>query len=166
MSRPLKRRRVSAARPISKTLLFFSDTIGATDKSQTLLTATFPCTIVGLRWELDTLVTVGTADQIISHYINWAIVLVKEGNVLNTLPNGNEQVASSLYNPEQNVLASGSSLITIGGFNMVTHPWKDSTKTMRKLQTGDRLMIVYSTGTSDALDNPEFGGSVQFFCKS
>ena len=165
MSRPLKRRRVSAARPISKTLLFFSDTVGAVDSIQTLFTATFPCTVTGLRWQLDTTAHTTPQQQIISHYLTWAIVLVKEGNSVNMLPNGNEQTVSTLYNPEQNVLASGNMILPVNSSNSI-EPWRGQTKTMRKLQAGDRIMIVYSTGTDDDLDNPEFGGSIQFFCKS
>ena len=165
MSRPLKRRRVSASRPISKTLLFFSDTITAVDKVQTLLTASFPCTVTGLRWSLDSTAHVTPNQQIISHYLTWAIVLVKEGNDVNMLPNGNEQVVSTFYNPEQNVLASGNMILPVNSANSMK-PWRGQTKTMRKLQAGDRLIIVYSTGTNDDLDNAEFGGSIQFFCKS
>ena len=164
MSRPQKRQRTSAPRPISKTLLFFNDTLTASQRSQTLTTNTFPCTITGLRWELSSPIH---ADSGVSNsYLNWAIVLVKEGNSPNALPSGVQTVAGSLYNPEQNVLASGSGTLApnvTGNYNTV---WRGSTKTMRKMQVGDELFILYNIGATTNITDAVFGGTVQFFCKS
>ena len=165
MSRPLKRARVQAPRPISKTLLFFHAPILGSTSTSTLFTSTFPCTITGLRWELSTPahVAIGVADA----YVNWAIVLVKQGNTAAVLPTGPQPSPINLYVPEQNVLATGSGTLTPAGTGEFGTFWNGQTKTMRKVQAGDRLQLVFALGTSDpSLDDNVFGGSVQFFCKA
>ena len=165
MSRPLKRSRTTAPRPISKTLLFFHAPISGGTSISTIFTTTFPCTITGLRWELSTPAHVGQG--VADGYVNWAIVLVKQGNTASTLPTGPQPMPINLYVPEQNVLATGSGNLTPTGTGEFGTVWNGKTKTMRKMQVGDNLQIVFSLGTNDpSLEDAVFGGSIQFFCKS
>ncbi len=69
---------------------------------------------------------------------------------------------ASLYEPEQDVLASGMSYVgQADGLSVVND--SGSTKTMRKLMGGDKLEIVIlgTHATSTGLK-----GIVQFFCKT
>ena len=116
------------------------------------MTATFPCTLTGVRWELAFTRTGGTG----LCQGNWALVVEKEGNVVDTLAISN---STSFYDPEQNLLVFG------------TWAWKDdlgqfsnqsgSTKTMRKMQTGDRLIFI---GKGVATETSHVRGGIQFFC--
>jgi len=158
MSRPLKRQRTTASRPISKTLLHFNSVLADGSSSETLLTATFPCTITGLRWDLASPAQPESPITAFSN-IQWVIVLVKEGNTANDLSFA--AALQTLYNPEQNVLASGYA--NLG--DPFKPSWHGTTKTMRKMQTGDKLVIVFAPGTTPS-GNAFFGGIIQFFCKS
>ena len=165
MSRPLKRARTAAPRPISKTLLFFHAPITGGTTVSTIYSTTFPCTITGLRWELSTPAHVAQGAP--NGYVNWAIVLVKQGNTASTLPTGSQPQPLNMYVPEQNVLASGSATLSPTGTGEFNAVWKGQTKTMRKMQLGDNLQIVFGMGTNDpSLEDTVFGGSIQFFCKS
>jgi len=158
MSRPLKRQRTSAPRPISKTLLHFNSVLADGSSSETLFTSTFPCTVTGLRWDLGSPATPETPQTAFSN-IQWVIVLVKEGNTANDI--SFSAAINTLYNPEQNVLASGYGLMG----DPFKPSWHGTTKTMRKMQTGDSLVIVFAPGTTPSA-NAFFGGIIQFFCKS
>ncbi len=145
-------------RPTDKELIFISQNATSSNVTTTLKTATFPCTIVGLRWSFSVtgLVTTGNPTT------NWIIVLVKDGNAANTISQSN---GADMYTPEANVMAFGTATnldtdATAG--NTVVHI-NGSTKTMRKMQQGDLLQFVsFCSITTGA----NVKGVVQFFCKS
>jgi len=154
---------MSTPRPISKTLLLVNqEGLATTQNTRVLIDAVFPCTIVGLRWELSSGAVFDTP-QGLDAYINWAIVLVKQGNTAGELPDS-VSVAQDFYTPEQNVLAYGSRglLFTTAAGPIV---WNGSTKTMRKMQVGDKLLFISKIGDSNAVHDNMFG-AIQFFCKT
>jgi len=146
---------VSQKRPIDKSLKTVSKTFASAGKQSTVLTTvTFPCTITGLRWELTA--TPGP----VSAYLNWAIVVVRDGNSVNDLATSD---GSTFYEPEQDVLTFGTSLIfendtNVGGVIR----WEGSTKSMRKMMGGDQLVFVVQSTQVGILT----AGVIQYFCKS
>ncbi len=166
MPRTINRKRVSAPRPISKSMIAFSQPIGNNTTTQeiNLFITTFPCTVTGLRWELNS--PMESTNFTEEGYFSWAIVVVKEGNDANSLPSGAITSGLSFYNPEQNVLAAGMGYPVPQQSTAYSLQWDGKTKTMRKLQTGDRLVLLYSKGEIDTTSDAFFGGIVQFFTKS
>lgn len=160
-NRPFKRPRttfqVSQKRPIDKSLIMVSQTaVSTTQLSTNLITATFPCTITGLRWNLG----FHNNSAAVQNTIYWAIVIVKDGNSANALAISD---GSTFYEPEQNIIAWGSALLAdtdIGG--TTAHNIEGSTKSMRKLMGGDTIQLIYRASDS----NMSIKGGVQFFCKS
>lgn len=147
------------ARPIDKSIVAIDHNyVAANAQTQTvLITATFPCTITGLRWELDT-DNGGATNAVVA----WAIVLLRENVTVDTLAFSD---GTSLYNPEQNVLAWGISRPTVSGSTAgprVIHD-EGTTKTMRKLMVGDRLVFI---SKPSAVWTGDLDGAIQFFCKS
>ncbi len=143
-------------RPVDKLLINVNQTVSTTQLVTTLTTATFPCTIVGLRWMLSTR-NAGTGDL----SLFWAIILVKDGESINTMATSD---GSTLYAPEQNVLVWGNTSLLAQ--NTTTGPagdrWIGDTKTMRKLMGGDKLVwIGLATAASASVT-----GTIQFFCKT
>ncbi len=165
MSRPLKRARTTAfafsgpKRPIDKQIINVDQSSVGTSQVQTdLFTATFPCTITGIRWELSNanLLTTGTPRY------QWAIVLLRDGETASVMSSSN---ASSFYQPEQNVLSWSSGLVRdtdIGGGPTIKYD-SGSTKTMRKLMGGDKIIFIAIASAASSL---LISGSVQFFCKT
>lgn len=154
-----KRARTAAAsrapkRPISKELVAISKSAtGATQATTTLYTATFPVTVVGLRWALSFIQDAGTGKA--NHY--WCIVLLRDGQTVSTVAISD---AAAFFEPEQDVLAFGVGSVTN---NTETKDYMGASKTMRKLQTGDRLVFIdrgVATDTHTAI------GIIQFFVKS
>ncbi len=145
-----------ARRPIDKKLIGIAKTtIDATQVTTTLLTVTFPCTIVGLRWSLGAICDAGTTPT----SFGWAVVVVRDGNTI-----GNLQIAdgTDFYTPEQDVMAFGAATlaqIDTGSSNM----FEGNTKTMRKLMGGDTLVWV---GQAIATHTVRCAGCIQFFCKT
>ncbi len=157
-----KRRKVGVtnfrtARPIDKQLKAIKQTVAATQLSSLLLTVTFPCTITGLRWELSVRNDHAAVDSIF-----WALVIVRDGNIASAIGVSD---AADFYAPETDVLAFGN--IQLAPNNATTgdstHTWNGSTKTMRKMMGGDTLQLLVD---GSAAASKEFGGVVQFFCKS
>nr|UOF78630.1 hypothetical protein [Cressdnaviricota sp.] len=154
-----KRARTAAAsrapkRPISKELVAISKTgTAATQATTTLYTATFPVTVVGMRWALSFIQDAGTG----ACNVWWAIVVVRDGITVSTVAISD---AAAFFEPEQDVLAFGNALID----NNTTPP-RDmgASKTMRKLQTGDRLVFI---DRGVATDTHATTGIVQFFVKA
>ncbi len=146
---------VSQKRPIDKNLVVVSkNTVDATQVSTTLITATFPCTITGLRWQIatDRAAGTGTAE------FYWAIILVKDGNSANTVAISD---GATFYEPEQNVLAFGlGSLEDSGPDSMLA---EGNTKTMRKLMGGDTIVFIVRGVATNTVN---LNAIIQFFCKS
>lgn len=156
-NRPFKRARTNfapqAKRPIDKSLINIAKTLSGTTQAETVLTtATFPCTVTGLRWEIN-----GVNDQVADEIVRWAIILVKDGNSANAIGASD---GSTFYEPEQNVLAWG-----VLGTHAASGPMLSvnagTTKSMRKLMGGDRILFIVK-GDANA---PKINGCVQFFCK-
>ncbi len=146
---------VSQKRPIDKQLIVVNkDGVDATQVTTTLITATFPCTITGLRWQISTDRAAGTG----TGQFYWAIVLVKDGNSANNLAVSDQ---ATFYKPEQNVLAFGVGALEDEGPD--SRLAEGSTKTMRKLMGGDALIFI-TKGV--ATNTTNFDAIVQFFCKS
>ncbi len=144
-------------RPVDKNLIIVSQTsLDSTQQATVLATVTFPCTIVGLRWDISSATSAGTGIASIA----WAIVKVSQGDTVNTLATGD---GSTLYAPEQNVMTWGVGLNipedTIG-HGLV---WIGDTKTMRKMMGGDTLQFI---ARGEATNLQEIRGCIQFFCKT
>ncbi len=158
----LKRRRTGgfqqaivprAKRPINKQLVFVDRNAGSTQLTTTLITATFPCTIVGLRWSIaiDQSAGTGTAKGA------WLIARVKESTTVSTMSFSN---GASFYEPEEEVMAFERWSIDN---NTETKMFNGDTKTMRKLQSGDQILFL---ALGVATDTSNIEGIVQFFCKT
>ena len=158
-----KRRRTSAGfstkRPIDKTLVFITDdNIALTQVSTTLLTAATACTMVGLRWNMSSFKDGGTAGNIAN--FEWAIILVEDGNTLNTASVGN---GGSFYDPEQNVLAFGVAPNNNSTEGTLPTKIDGNTKTMRKLRIGDSIRLLTKGQNTETTG---VRGIIQLFCKS
>ncbi len=147
-----------ARRPIDKDLIVVSKTITASQQATTLKTTTFPCTLVGLRWDISMSSQLTTGVSLLS----WAIVIVTEGDSANAMSTSD---AASFYTPEQNVLTFGLSRYpdADAGAGPVVMHWNNNTKTMRKLKAGDTVQFIVQ---GSAAAQGSVLGVVQFFCKS
>ncbi len=126
-----------------------------TQSSTTLVTATFPCTIVGLRWDLTFASGAGTGNA----SFGWAIVLNKDGLTEDTLATSDR---ATYYNPEENLIVYGRGTNCPFDKGGSTTRYDGSTKSMRKLQGGDKLMFIT---IGEATNTTEVQGAIQFFCK-
>lgn len=163
-----KRRRVdrptvfvaSQKRPIDKSIVFFNHANAAdATQNQTPIAgpATFPCTITGLRWNIDV-----ETDSLTEVFMIWAIVILREGVAADTISFSG---GASIYQPEQNVLAWGYCNLpptTSSGGPEVRH-FEGTTKTMRKLMMGDQIVVITKPS---AVHTGNVGGVIQSFCKS
>ncbi len=132
-------------------------TVSTTQRTTTLKTTTFPCTVVGVRWSIGFRGNITTAGDVF-----WIIVVVPDGEAVNAIATSD---GADMYTPEQNVIAFGT--VAIADADQASGPSAQSiegtTKTMRKLKSGDQLMFsAISTSANDSLVQ----GTVQFFCKS
>lgn len=153
-SRRVRPRVPTRTAPIDKLLPgVVHDSIDATQQSTVLITATFPCTVTGLRWELDALQQAGTAVCT----GRWAIIIARDGSTVNTMSISD---GAALFEPEQDCLAFGTWLIRN---NTGVKHFSGSTKTMRKLKGGDRI-ICLSKGI--ATETSKLHGVIQLFCKT
>ncbi len=141
-------------RPIDKKLVVVSkDAMAATQVTTVLLTTTFPCTVVGLRWDIAFAQDGGTAE---ARYF-WAIVIVRDGVTVSTLAVSD---AANLFQPEQDCIVFGAGTVDN---NSTPQQRTGSTKSMRKMMGGDVLMWI---GISAATNTIGVRGVIQFFCKS
>lgn len=144
-----------AQRPTDKAIIAISSSTTSVAQSETVLeTATFPCTVAGLRWMLEfDIADAATTNAAIA----WAIVLVKDGNSAGTLSISD---GGTLYNPEQNCIVWGVGY-AVPQQNALR--FEGQTKSMRKLMGGDRIILIRKANVADQIDA---FGTVQFFCKS
>ena len=144
-----------AARPITKEIVnVVQVSVAVAQATSVLYTATFPVTMVGLRWDL----SIGDGFSTTRGDYAWAIVYVPEGTGVGTLAIGN---TAPLYLPEQHVISYGRG-VTHSSVSLISY--NSNTKAMRKFQTGDQLIFVIS-GAAD----PDFAaarGAIQFFMKA
>jgi len=158
MSRPLKRARTSGvrvARPIDKELKAISqETIAGSQVETALKTTTFPGTIVGLRWSFGVAQDAGTT----ASQLFWAIVVLPDGVSASTIAISD---GADMYTPEQHVLAFGATMNT--GVDVNTVQFEGTTKTMRKLKQGDKLVWI---ALAEATNTWAAHGTIQFFFKT
>ncbi len=152
----------SARRAINKQLVNTNiSTIVAAQQATTLETFTFPVTLTGLRWDLTILRTAATAG-VISRIV-WAIIMLPDSQTASTISLTN---AGSMYQPEQHVLAYGTFIsdgVSAAGAAAHIRSFNGSSKTMRKLQSGDKLeLITFGTATEEH----ELFGTIQWFEKT
>lgn len=157
--RPTKRARTlvpfRTKRPIDKKIIsVLKSNVSTTQEETVLLTATFPCTITGLRWSLGQTQDGGTGQN----KIDWAIVITRDGVSADTLTSAD---GDDFYTPEENVLVFGQGMIS--GSNQCNH-WDGTTKTMRKLMGGDK--IAFEVRGNSATNTAQVEGMIQFFCKT
>lgn len=146
--------RPTAKRPISKEIKVVTQaTIDATQVNTSLFTATYPATVVGLRWSLTCAGDAGTVEG--KH--QWIIQLVKESI---TIPGMATSDGSSMVTPEQNVLAFGAGISLHDNYSI---NYIGDTKTMRKLQGGDRIIF---SAIGVATNTTRIHGAIQFFLKT
>lgn len=129
---------------------------GGTNTNEAIATGTMS----GLRWDID-IANTNTGPS----RAYWAIVIVREGYNPNALNIGNN---SNLYTPEQDVLAYG--VATLTGSATESGPsiemFSDTTRSMRKVQQGDRLMLLFASSTSSpAVNDTTVNATIQFFVK-
>lgn len=148
-----------AKRPIDKKLtnVLIQNLVAAKQDATLYDSATFPGTITGLRWELSAVRSGGTATTF-GHFA-WAIVVVPAGT---TISNLSLTSAGSLYDPEQMVLAFGRGCTWDASAGEVLM-YEGSTKAMRKLKAGDKLVF---TAFGTATERHDITGTVQFFYKT
>jgi len=146
---------VTPKRPIDKKLINVSHITTVATQDTVLTTATFPCTITGLRWEIS---TIGGAAGLSN--TRWAIVIVRDGVTHGNIASSD---ASDFYTPEQDVMAFGSAFIQDTDLNgQSVHHWGGTTKSMRKLMGGDQIVFL----SSGSVAVGAVAGVVQLFCKS
>lgn len=151
-------------RPLDKSIIGISQTAaGTTGGNITLYTATFPATITGLRWEWDAF---NAANSTNVNNVTWIIYRLKASLQPFTISQTN---AAPVTQPEEEVICWGTMGLpsnadpTNAAANKLSFHVKDSTKSMRKLQNGDRLAFAW---IGDNSSNVTIQGAVQFFGKS
>mgnify|MGYP000332636614 FL=1 len=145
-------------RPVDKALIVVNKTgVGGTRVNTDLVTATFPCTITGLRWSMGVQPDGSTG----TGRILWAVVVLRDGGTLGTMSVSD---AGTVYTPEQDVMVFGASslLPNTSTINQAVQ-FEGSTKTMRKLMGGDKLVFI---AIGENINTAELFGVFQFFCKS
>lgn len=137
---------VRPRRPIDKILLggFFNNM--NTQKEAPIVTATFPATFLGLRWNIALHSTATTSGATSQNAVSWAIVILRQGGSTVPAVNYGAQTLGTYFQPEQNVLATG-----VMGISFEKGATRDSgeTATMRKLQNGDKIMFVIKSDDAD-----------------
>lgn len=152
---------IKHVRPIDKKIVNINLVdVDSTQQATTIIQATFPCTITGLRW----MITVENRTAVQGVSFGWAIVIDREGLTVNTLSvPGN---GTDYYTPEGNILAWGTGKLAANNASAgeIIVRNEGTTKTMRKLQQGDVLAVLCRS--NEATPSVNFTGTIQFFCKS
>jgi len=141
-------------RPVDKSLTNVGPvTFTTTQNNTSLITATFPCTITGIRWSFTFLALAGENSGA------WAIIRVKDGLTPGTM---SFTSGSDLFDPEQECIAFGRWAVndTIAPSIQLV---EGNTKSMRKLMGGDQIYFIVN-GT--VANNTSVSGTVQYFAKS
>lgn len=150
-------------RSVDKQILSISASFTNTQAATTLYTATYPCTVMGLR--INGSVQSAPDTTASPDAIGLACIVLKQGftNPNNmALGNGN-----TFYSPESDVIwfksgISDTFVNTGDGAFVASLNFEGAPKTMRKLEAGDRLLFIYNGSTADT---KVLQGSVQFFLK-
>ena len=143
---------------VNKKLIAITDALvtSSTTDHTDLLTATFPCTVTGLRWSL----SVFGLDPEDVTFIYWAVVVQRAGTTLDGLSFSN---GGTFYPQEEEVMSFGvlGAGIKAAGTTQASNT-EGATRTMRKLQEGDKLVLVYYCSNDDG---GSLSGVIQYFCK-
>ncbi len=153
-SRAKKSKTFHTSRPVDKQMIIVKKTLAAAQLNSTLFTATFPCTIVGLRWNISIQSAHDASDNIV-----WCVQIVKEGVTTPTLATSD---AATFVTPEANVMTYGVHELGDVANGQMEITDEGHTKSMRKMQGGDKL--IFSAKCAQA-GNVALLGVVQFFCK-
>ena len=156
----MKRRRSSStlvrrtsARSLTKKIVNIDKTaVGTAQTSTTLFTTTFPCTIVGIRYNLTMAANTGGHPN-----ARWAIVRVPDGYSASTISMTD---SNDFYSPEKNVLVFGNLQCDQAS---ETRYVEGVCQTSRKMQTSDTLVFLLIG--SSATNTIDVHGDVQFFSK-
>jgi hypothetical protein len=151
-------RRTSAKRPIDKRIVVANqNNVGTTTIASTIYTATWPGTVVGIRWS-------GMCANLLTSRTEgyWAIVVIPDGESVKSFSVSD---AADFYQPEQNVLAFGAVALAAnnGTAGPSLHQLQGQTKAMRKLSAGDKLAVAFVSSAANGL---AFNMAVQFFIKT
>ncbi len=147
-------RTTGSKRPTDKNLVAIALAgVNATQQNTTLTTVTFPCTIVGIRWMIAVAQDAGTG----AANSSWCINVLRDGGTQKNMSTSN---GSTFFAPESDCLVFGFSIIDN---NTETKIFEGSTKTMRKMMGGDKLIF---SGLGIATSTSTFRGVIQFFCKT
>lgn len=159
------RDRFPIVRPVEKEIIYFNHLVSSTSIIHTnLYTATFPCTVENLRWDMMVYhESILTAVQV----AGWAIVVVRHseqngdlsfanGDDFYTLANANVMahgIEGTCFEVDPQLSAQTPTIVNSEG----------TSKTARKLQNGDRLVWI---GKSTHVVGANMQGVVQFIIKS
>ncbi len=147
-------RTTGGRRPVDKKLVVINhSSLDGTQQNTTLVTVTFPCTIVGIRWSMSIIQTAGTGSA--SH--GWCINVLRDGGTQKVLSLTD---GSDFFTSESDCLAFGCGVIDN---NTTTIVYNGSTKTMRKMMGGDKLIF---SALGVATNSSAILGCIQFFCKT
>ncbi len=154
---PAQRFTRTTKRPIDKKIIVVNKAMVTSTQTTDLLTATFPCTITGLRWDL----MFWTEDTISDAEFIWGIYILREGGVKVVFVSSD---GGTLFKPEENMMTFGfgSHADKDTGGGPTRQHFDGSTKSMRKLQGGDKLVFQFDPSN----DTQNVLGAVQFFCKT
>ena len=162
----VKRRRTSAVvstrRPIDKTIFTLNNTFTTSNVTDSVVTATFPCTITGIRWDL-WIVGEFAAATAESQRILGCLCLVKEGT---TISGPDFTDSNDTWTPEGNVLVQYAGVVRAQDSSNGADPIHitGETKTMRKLQAGDLFRHIINGQVASA--TTRIFGTIQVFCKA
>lgn len=165
MERPRKRRRpvvveTRQRRPIDKQLINVDiNPLNNTQINTSLITATFPATITGVRWSIRIICPAGGG----ANTGGWAIIRVKDGLAPNTM---SFTSAATFLEPEQEVLAFGRWAVedADGGVGPGIDVIEGHTKSMRKLMGGDQ--IYFCINGNNGAGGTVVHSTIQFFSKT
>ncbi len=147
-------RTTGSKRPTDKNLIaVLLGSVNGTQQNVTLTTVTFPCTIVGIRWMINVEQAAGTGLAANA----WCINVLRDGGTQKNMSFSN---GSTFFAPESDCLVFAISSIDN---NTETKTFEGSTKTMRKMMGGDKLIF---SALGVATETSTFRGVIQFFCKT
>jgi len=142
-------------RKINKELIYIDHPItNTTQVASVLINITYPCTLVGLRWDL--LYSCSSTSDVV---VTWCIVKVPDTTSASTMSQTDE---TSFYRPENDVLTFGITGATSNdgnrgpGLEHVT----GSIKTKRKMQVNDDLTFLTKAANTSV---STLRGIIQFF---
>ena len=158
-----KRRRTgfTVKRPVDKKLTVIQkNSVAATQQTTVLIAPTAACTVVGFRWSFFVNGDGGTEG--VPHDYQWVIVHQRDGSTISTLSTSD---ASSLYSPEQDVLAFGVGQCRQDSTSVITdssNQWNGISRASRRMMVGDQIVFVID---GIATETVRVKGCVQLFCK-